>query len=65
MTRQPDLGHIIRNVGDKRVLCGKKTDEVGVTAAKAVQAHIDGHDPRWCEDCLPLWHAGPPAAEQT
>lgn len=46
---------IIASPGDRRTLCGNRTDDVGVTWAKYVQAHIDGHNPPWCDTCLELW----------
>lgn len=51
----PDGSCIIAAVGDKRTLCGQKTADVGYCWAKFVQAHIDGHNPPWCERCLYLW----------
>lgn len=46
---------IIAEPGAKKTLCGNKSQLVGVCWAKFVQAHIDGHDPAWCETCLYLW----------
>lgn len=46
---------IIGQPGAKRTLCGQRTETVGVTWAKFVQAHIDGHGGRWCETCLAAW----------
>jgi hypothetical protein len=47
--------HIVAEPGARRALCGKRSEDGGVCWARFVQAHIDGHDPEWCESCLYLW----------
>jgi len=48
-------GHIIATPGDKRTLCGARSNEVGITWAPYVQAHMDSYAPQWCPECLALW----------
>lgn len=53
MKRPPSC--ILHHAGDKHVLCGKKSADVPVCWARWVQAHIDGHNPKWCDECLTKW----------
>jgi hypothetical protein len=51
--------HIVAAPAAPRTLCGVKvsgrSNGDGITWAAFVQAHIDGHDPLWCERCLYEW----------
>lgn len=55
----PDGSCIIATPGDRKTLCGAKAENRGICWAKWVQAHIDGHDPAWCERCLYFWAQKP------
>jgi len=51
--------HIIGDLAAAHTLCGVKINnrpnKAGITLARFVQRHIDGHDPEWCERCLYEW----------
>lgn len=46
-------------------MCGRKVfeDGHGVTWARWVQAHIDGHNPPWCWECFAVWWNEPPRTD--
>lgn len=46
---------IVATPGDRWTLCGNRSDTVGLTWGRHVQAHTDGHNPTWCPTCLTLW----------
>lgn len=58
-----DPGHIIAQPGDRNALCGAR-DALPITWALYVQAHIDGHNPEWCERCYARW-SGLPVEQRT
>lgn len=50
----------VYNESNPRTLCGKRASKTAICQARFVQAHIDGHNPAWCETCLALWRGVTP-----